>query len=938
MNEEQLRIVIRAEMEEFKNAMKQAVSALQNIGREGKKASGEIDDFTSKVNNQAKELQDLKRKYVDIVANQGEWSEEAIDCAAAIMKLSKELKENKGRIAEINNIANTFDATIEQIKQETATFTQTVQAQAKELQDLKQEYIDIAATQGKESDAAKDLENRIRALSEQYKKHKQIVDGLSDDADSFDVNIGPKDDGSKKDLEDTAGKVDEIGNAINGVRSMNFGDVLFEGLGEAVRGAFKDVKSFAEGAKKAGAAIKTALKGVLGVVLVIIADLAILIGLVNNAINVAKKLKEETDLAMKAGMDTNSYKEWGYVLKQVGIEADKVADFTKKMAEKQNELRDGSESTAKAFEAIGISADEAMGMDRAELLDKTVKGLQNVESETERTSLAYRIFTDDAADLNNVLQLTNSETESLISNFYNLGAAPSENLIQQSSILESSTTNLSYAWQGLTNTLAEWVIPAVSKVVQWITIAIAYINVFLQGVFGIEAGTKKAAKETEKGLNGQKKKYKDTVDAIKRYTMGFDELNLVQDQSKGGNSQPNPDAFSGGGLKTDVPVIEIPDMSKFRTFMDEYGSIIQGILTWSLMGIGVLLAVIGFMHGNIAMGILGISIAGLGIGVGAAGEENHWSKLGEAIKNAWDGIVNWFKQYVAPIFTKEWWAEKWNNIKNATAEKLAELKAKIDEKIEPIKQWFNDKVKPIFTKQYWIDLWENIKTAFSDKLTEIKTKIDEKMKPIKDWFNNKVKPLFTKDYWKQKWDNIKNAASEKVSEIKAKIDEKLKPLKDWFNNSLKPIFTKDFWQGKWNTVKDGAKGAFNGVIEIVEKAINWIIKQINKLSWDVPEWVPLIGGQKWGFDFKTISIPRLAEGGIATKSTLANIGERGREAVLPLENNTGWMDILADRVASRNAAPSKIVLMVGERELGYAAINSINGITQQTGQLQLALY
>lgn len=38
-----------------------------------------------------------------------------------------------------------------------------------------------------------------------------------------------------------------------------------------------------------------------------------------------------------------------------------------------------------------------------------------------------------------------------------------------------------------------------------------------------------------------------------------------------------------------------------------------------------------------------------------------------------------------------------------------------------------------------------------------------------------------------------------------------------------------------------------------------------------------------------ISIPRLANGGITTGSTLANIGEAGREAVLPLENNTGWM-------------------------------------------------
>jgi hypothetical protein len=102
----------------------------------------------------------------------------------------------------------------------------------------------------------------------------------------------------------------------------------------------------------------------------------------------------------------------------------------------------------------------------------------------------------------------------------------------------------------------------------------------------------------------------------------------------------------------------------------------------------------------------------------------------------------------------------------------------------------------------------------------------------------------------------------------------------------------------------------------------------------VPDWVPKIGGNTWGFNFSTIYIPRLAKGGIATSSTLANIGEAGAEAVLPLENNTGWMDILADKIAARSGqAPSKIVLQVGEKELGWATIRSINQITQQTGGL-----
>lgn len=48
-----------------------------------------------------------------------------------------------------------------------------------------------------------------------------------------------------------------------------------------------------------------------------------------------------------------------------------------------------------------------------------------------------------------------------------------------------------------------------------------------------------------------------------------------------------------------------------------------------------------------------------------------------------------------------------------------------------------------------------------------------------------------------------------------------------------------------------------------------------------------------------VSIPRLAKGGIAYRPTYAMIGEAGKEAVLPLENNTAWMDTFADKLAER---------------------------------------
>jgi hypothetical protein len=72
---------------------------------------------------------------------------------------------------------------------------------------------------------------------------------------------------------------------------------------------------------------------------------------------------------------------------------------------------------------------------------------------------------------------------------------------------------------------------------------------------------------------------------------------------------------------------------------------------------------------------------------------------------------------------------------------------------------------------------------------------------------------------------------------------------------------------------------------------------------------------------QTIGVPALAKGGIAPRKMLAMIGEKGREAVLPLENNTGWMDVLADKVSSRmGGGSSTVVLQVGEREFGRAVV------------------
>ena len=93
---------------------------------------------------------------------------------------------------------------------------------------------------------------------------------------------------------------------------------------------------------------------------------------------------------------------------------------------------------------------------------------------------------------------------------------------------------------------------------------------------------------------------------------------------------------------------------------------------------------------------------------------------------------------------------------------------------------------------------------------------------------------------------------------------------------------------------DTVKAGFKAMVNLCISGINALIKGLNKLKIEIPDWVPSIGGGKLGFNIPLI--PKLAKGGIVDRATLAMIGEAGREAVVPLENNTGWINELASKI------------------------------------------
>lgn len=99
----------------------------------------------------------------------------------------------------------------------------------------------------------------------------------------------------------------------------------------------------------------------------------------------------------------------------------------------------------------------------------------------------------------------------------------------------------------------------------------------------------------------------------------------------------------------------------------------------------------------------------------------------------------------------------------------------------------------------------------------------------------------------------------------------------------------------------------------------------------VPDWVPGLGGKGTNFPM----IPKLARGGVVKEATLAMIGENGKEAVVPLENNTEWISMIADKINSINGSggePIQLTVKIGEDKIVSKIIDLINEKTQMSGR------
>ena len=209
-----------------------------------------------------------------------------------------------------------------------------------------------------------------------------------------------------------------------------------------------------------------------------------------------------------------------------------------------------------------------------------------------------------------------------------------------------------------------------------------------------------------------------------------------------------------------------------------------------------------------------------------------------------------------------------------------------------------------------------------------------------DWIDNKtngkLKPLIIgiKAIVTAVFGNIKQTVGNVIDDIKTIFSGLIKFISGVFSGDFDKAWEgiKDIFKGIWNTIID----LLNGAINIIIKGLNWLIKQMNKISFDVPSWVPFVGGKSIGVNIDYISenvLPHLAKGAVipANDEFLAVLGDQ------PHGNNIEAPEGLIRKIVREESGGSgevhvTIVLdSVTGKKLFETVVRENNAVVRATG-------
>ena len=489
-----------------------------------------------------------------------------------------------------------------------------------------------------------------------------------------------------------------------------------------------------------------------------------------------------------------------------------------------------------------------------------------------------------------------------------------------SNSLAQVKTNLQVAFMPI----YQAVLPALQTLMHWLAVATTYIATFVSFLFGKTYAASFAAAKglgaATKALGAHGKAAKKTLGIL----AGFDEINLL------GGPEPEADTGGGaGGVDLMPPPIDVTAFEeslavmreRFLGFFQElrqmWESETPNMFTPFRVGLenlwhNTLVPMKDFFLYDyfapigeaVVSDLVPIFADVIPWAIGETGK--WWLWLADVANKIWTDIIEPVYTLIRNIVVdtlgiiSDLWDEHGQGILDNLSEFFQNMRDLWD------KLW-TEILEPIIIP-FWEmlqDLWDN---HLKDLVKQVGDFIAKLIKGALDLYNGFIAPLvswvidFLAPRLKFGFEFVRDVIITVIGIVSDVLKGLIKVLGGVIDFVV-GIFTGD-WKRAWDGIKnivtgtwDIIVGAIKGAINLIINAINMMIRGMNLIKFNVPDWIPLIGGKSFG-GFNIPQIPTLARGGIIDQPTLAMIGERRKkEAIVPLEN-TAFVDKMAAAVGS----------------------------------------
>ena len=250
---------------------------------------------------------------------------------------------------------------------------------------------------------------------------------------------------------------------------------------KGLSGASGKAQSFASGV---GKAMKGGL-AVAGAMATAVTGLSV--AFTKGAVSTAQYGDNVDKMSQKIGISAESYQKWDYVMQRAGTSVDSLKMGMKTLSQQ-------AEKNSSAFQKLGISEQEVANLSQEELLEKTIKGLSEMEEGTERATLASKLLGRAGVDLAPLLNEGSDAIAEQMEIAEKYGMVMPEEAVKASASFQDSMTTMQMTLGGLKNRLMGEFLPSLTKVTDGLALVftgdMSGADQIVEGVKGVIEGIK----------------------------------------------------------------------------------------------------------------------------------------------------------------------------------------------------------------------------------------------------------------------------------------------------------------------------------------------------------------------------------------------------------------------------------------------------------------